>query len=130
MKNTEIIEDITDKLESPLPLFGEEESKNGIDYNDPIDSDGPDPQHKYLPSYIEDQIKSNGPPPSTSPTKNINARSSKFDFLLSQPNEMPPQRDNFNAFVSDLAGGDMQLEQDNKKAREQLKAQKKAEKEA
>ena len=82
LKNTEIIEDITEKVESPLPLFGEDESMDGIQYNNPIDEEGPDPNHKYFPSYIEDQIKSDAKPVSTSAPNN--SRSAKFDYLLNQ----------------------------------------------
>ena len=87
MKNTGALEDIADKLETDQPLFDQEETKEGVNYNQKI-LDG---DEKHVPQYVEEQINpglsnmsQNRPDEQYSPGQKTGPRSAKFDYLLDE----------------------------------------------
>jgi len=86
-----------------------------------------------VPAYVEDQISPGledvqGPesPEHYKPGMATGPRSAKFDFLLQEDQNQP---ENPSQFILDLAGGDQELEQENKKARKSKIAAAKQERE-
>lgn len=123
---TEGIDDIADKLVSNKQLF---EENNGVDLQNREEEE--EVKKSYVGEQIDEGVKN---APTWMPGQKTGRRSEAFDFLLNQENEMPQskyskKRDNYEQYINDLCGGDIEMEQERVKTEKAKKEAKKQEKE-